>query len=135
MYGLPRERVHELLQQERKKEADPLWADPTAFVTDYVFRLDAVIEELVSIASKEKKGANRIRAVEARFKALHERARIQEAAIGLPRGLASIRSEQEFDHLIDRLLDVLQERDLLDEGLIDAIAEATTDSPPELESS
>jgi hypothetical protein len=131
MFQLPVSSVREILRQERAKEEDPLKADTAEAVRSEVFQLDAIIEDLAGIASREK-GYLRLRATELRFRVMRERAQLQRALVGLPHGVRPLRTEAEIDQLVDALLDVLDEREMLTEEIVEAVGKAI-EPPSQLE--
>ena len=118
-FGLPREVVRDVIDAEKTKEVHPFDEDPAEIVRDHCIRIDAMREDVAAVISKEK-GPVRTRALRLQFDLAEHRLGLSQVLGVLPPPEA-IHTWADGIQLANRMLDLLDREELLDDKLFDAI--------------
>jgi uncharacterized protein (DUF433 family) len=123
LFGLSLAEVKEIIRSQSERDERPSQADPERVFTEHRIRVDAVVEELAIIASKER-GLIRVKAIEARFRALLHKWDLQQAVGIVPSDLGGWRARLDAHRVSAKLLEIFDEYELESEirhDVVDAL--------------
>lgn len=112
--------VEEIVKAEKAKRPSFLDLDPRQILDDHYFYLLAALEDLASVAAKEK-GGTRVRAIEARIQIFNQILELSQAAGRVPATTTEMWRYTNTIGLGNKMLDLLADEGLLTVELLDKI--------------
>jgi hypothetical protein len=108
-YGLSERSIRRILHQQRNgaRLAAMAKSEPLVAVDEYLWQIDGVIDELASVASREK-GATRVSAILGRLAALKERRDVLQSVGVLPTDLRVLKQMGDLAEIAKAVLDVFR---------------------------
>lgn len=109
---MPVEAIEDMVRHEKEKHVLPSEAELEEFFRDYDLHLEALIEEVAIIATRER-GLIRMRAVELRMRAMKHRLEMAQLRGAVPATPEKVRVEIDAIRLADELVDFFEGQGLL----------------------
>jgi len=123
LFGISVEQASEIIRRAVARQPSPENQSPVDIIREHLARVDSAIEELGLIASKEKDLVH-IRAIEGRYNALKHKFEVYQAMGVLPADLGQMGIVYNGVKTANRLIDVLEEHDVLTEEILEAMEQA-----------
>jgi hypothetical protein len=126
-YQLHPKTVQEIVRGMRSEHRRITNANPMEVIEELTMQIDAGISELATQATKNK-GAVRVNAVVARIRAIFQKADFLQEVGVLPKSADTLRIQFEAAGFVERLLDMLERKGLLDDELVAEVERTFADS-------
>ena len=120
-YGISEDHCRRIIREQRQKAAEGMTRNPAQTVEDYLFQLDAMIDELAAV-SAQNKGSARVTAISARLTAMKEKRDVLQQVNLLPRDFGQIADREELVQVAHGIVSILQSADVPPEVMNEIIA-------------